>query len=378
MTKVSTRHINRYAVLLMVCLGSIPPAFSQSADQLYQQATEAYDRGEVSQSISLYQQALKLQPDSVPILTNLGVAFVQAGRYTEAIDVYHRAAKIDSASPIVQLNLSLAWYKQGEFKQASLELEKLRTAHNDNQQSLYLLADCYLRLGRNADVVALLDPVYKSNPNDLAVDYALGVALIRLGQIQRGESVIDPILKTGNTAEANLLMGEAQYAAQNYKAASASLQKAVALNDKLAVAWSLYGRALMNDQNEEAAVEAFQKALQLDPNDFAANLYLGSEFRHRAQYDTALPYLDHALHLRPTSPEAQFQVAAVHAATGKLDEARREFEQLERDWPDFLEVHVQLAALYSKLNLKQDSLREKNIVLQLNEKARNTDLLPRP
>jgi tetratricopeptide (TPR) repeat protein len=77
------------------------------------------------------------------------------------------------------------------------------------------------------------------SPADLAVDYALGVALIRLGQIERGEAVIDPILKAGNTAEANLLLGEAQFAAQDYKAAAGSLQKAVALNPKLAVSRSL-------------------------------------------------------------------------------------------------------------------------------------------
>ncbi len=378
MNRLFHSYVSRSALLLLGWLCAISPVLAQSADQLYQQASKSFDRGDIPQSISLYQQALKLQPGSVAILTDLGVALARSGRYSEAIDTYQKAAKIDPANPVVLLNLSLAWYKQGNFKQTSVELEKLRAAHNGNQQSLYLLADCYLRLGRNADVVTLLDPVYKSNPNDLAVDYALGVALIRLGQIDHGEAVIDPILKTGNSAEANLLMGEAQLAAQDFKAAAVSLQKAVQLNGNLADAWSLYGRALLSDEREDEAVDAFQKALQLDPNDFFANLYLGSTFRHRALYSAAQPYLELALRLRPASPEAQFQVASLHAATGKLAEARVEFEKLEKEWPDFLQVHVQLAALYSKLNLKQDSVREQKIVLQLNEKSRNTDLRPKP
>ena len=368
-------------ILLLACSLFISPSRGQSSDKsperLYQEATAAYDRGDIPQAISLYQQASKLLPDSVPILADLGVALAHEGRYREAIDSYTKASKIDPANPVVLLNLSLAWYKQGDFKQASIELEKLRQTPAPTQQSLYLLADCYLRQGRNADVVSLLDPVYKSNPNDFAVDYALGVALIRLGQLERGKTAINPILKLGDTAEANLLMGEAQLAALDYKAASVSLKRAVELNPGLAEAWSLYGRALLDDQQEDAAIHAFQESLKLDPNDFMANLYLGSAFRHRTQYDAAQPYLDLALRLRPTSPEAQFQIAAIHVATGKLDEARREFEQLEHDWPDFLEVHVQLAALYAKLHLKQESLREKNRVLELNEKSRTTDLRPK-
>ena len=58
--------------------------------------------------------------------------------------------------------------------------------------------------------------------------------------------------------------------------------------------------------------------------------------------------------------------------------ARREFEQLERTWPDFLEVHVQLAALYSRMNLPEESQRERKIVLKLNEQARESKPRPEP
>jgi tetratricopeptide (TPR) repeat protein len=83
-----------------------------------------------------------------------------------------------------------------------------------------------------------------------------------------------------------------------------------------------------------------------------------------------------ALRLRPASPEAGFQIGALDAATGKLEEARNEFEELERAWPDFLEVHVQLASIYSRLKLREQSQREQKMVLELNDKSR--DKKPRP
>jgi tetratricopeptide (TPR) repeat protein len=135
---------------------------------------------------------------------------------------------------------------------------------------------------------------------------------------------------------------------------------------------------LLNSGEIEGAAGAFKKALEMDASDFSANLYLGSVLRRGGKAADAVPYLEKAWRQRPTSPEVRFQIAAAHAALGKFDDARREFEQLEQKYPDFLEVHVQLATLYARLGLKQESERERAIVLELNEKARETELRPKP
>jgi tetratricopeptide (TPR) repeat protein len=278
----------------------------------------------------------------------------------------------------VRLNLALSEYKHGDFQLAASELQDLRKDHPENRQSLYLLADCYLRLGRNSEVVELLEPGFQAHPEDRAIDYALGTALLREGKLQQGEVVIDRILKDGDTAEANFLMGEVHFAAGNYKEAAAALRRSLKLNPSLPGCWSVYGHALLNSGEIEGAAGAFKKALEMDASDFSANLYLGSVLRRGGKAADAVPYLEKAWRQRPTSPEVRFQIAAAHAALGKFDDARREFEQLEQKYPDFLEVHVQLATLYARLGLKQESERERAIVLELNEKARETELRPKP
>jgi tetratricopeptide (TPR) repeat protein len=354
-----------------IVTGEFAVALGQSADQLYKDAISADERGDASRAISLYEQLVGLQPNSVPVRSNLGAALARVGRYADAVRQYQEALKRDPKNSIVRINLALAWYKQGEFDKTASELQSERKDHPENQQSLYLLADCYLRLGRNLDAIKLLEPEYQANPDDRAADYALGTALIRDGQIQRGELVIDRILRDGNTAESRLLMGEAQFAAGDYKAASASLRQALEMNPRLPSAWSLYGRALLGNQDSPGAKNAFQRALELDGNDFAANLYLGAVLRVEGNSLEAAPYIKRALQLRPASPEARFQAGALAAVTGKLDEARKELEELEKKWPDFLEVHVQLAAIYARLNLQRESQHERQVVLQLNEKARD-------
>ena len=191
---------------------------------------------------------------------------------------------------MVRLNLALARYKQGEIQKAAETLAALHQEDSSNKQILYLLADCYLRLGRDSDVVELLAPAYKAYPNDEAVQYALGTAYIREGKIQEGQAVIDPILKNGNTPEANLLMGEVQFAAGDYKTAAATLNKATELNPNLPGAWSLYGRALLQDNQNDAAKVALERAIQQDANDFSANLHLGAMLRLGGNTTEASPY----------------------------------------------------------------------------------------
>jgi Flp pilus assembly protein TadD len=365
------------AILLWI---SVSSADSQTPtpQTLYQQADQAYDRGDVEQAVHLYRELLKLQPDSIQARTNLGVALAHLGRYAEATAEYRSALRLDPQNPIVLLNFALAWYKQADFEKAAVELEHLRTRHPENQQSLYLLADCYLRLGRNRDAVKLLQPAYEASPDDHAVDYAFGTALMNDGQIQKGEVVIDRILKSGDTGQVNLLMGTAQMAAGDYKTAASTIRKALDQEPTLPGGWSLYGRALLNSGDNDNAKASFRRALEADPNDFDANLHLGGMLRHDGNNTEAAPYLEHALHLRPASLAALYQVGTLNLAMGDFQTARKDLEQVERQSPDFLQVHVQLATLYARLHREQDSRREREIVLKLNEKARAKGPQPEP
>jgi len=227
-----------------------------------------------------------------------------------------------------------------------------------------------LRLGKFQDTITLVEPAYEAHPDDPAVEYILGTALIQDGQTQKGAAVIDRIMRSGNSAAASVLMGTAQFAAGDYKTAAATLKKALDLNPNLPGAWTIYGRALLGSGATEEAKIAFRRALEADPNDFDACLHLGGGLRHDGDLEGARPYLAHALVLRPDSAQAQFEIFALDAATGHLDEARTGFEKLVKQWPDFVEAHLQLAMVYARLHQTELSARERKIVEELNEKAR--------
>ena len=136
------------------------------------------------------------------------------GLYTDAVVEYRKALELQPGNLPVRINLALAYYKAAEISQAAAELERALADRPSERQAVLLLSDCYLRLGKNGNAIDLLSPLQQETPDDKAVNYMLGAALIRDGQTSRGQLLVDRILRDGDSAEAHLLAGESKLSAK--------------------------------------------------------------------------------------------------------------------------------------------------------------------
>ena len=359
----------------VVVLPSADVLIGQSArtpQDLLKEAQSLHQAGKLDQAIEDYRLLLKQYPDHAQVRSNLGAALASAGRYEEAIAEYERALQLQPL-PQIRLNLALAYYKANKLAQAVENLEKVHAEMPNDLRVVMLLADCNLRLDENKKVVELLDPLEPTHGDDLAVIYMLGTALVRDGQVARGQAIISKILENGDSAEARLLLGTTKLLAHDAPGAVDDLQKAVELNPNLLSAHMYYGRALRETANPEEAKKAFRAELSINPNDFYSNLHLGVILKEEQQYEEALPFLKHALEVRPGDPGVLYQIAALHLAARNFTDAQRELESLVKDSPNFREAHVALATLYYRLKRKEDGDREQAIVERMTAEQQARD-----
>src|SRR4051812_24116506 len=120
-------------------------------EQLFRDAVSAQQRGDDATAIRKYQELLKVRPDVVEARANLGAALSRQGRFDEAIEQYRAALAKDAKSAPLRMNLALAYYKKGSYADAAREIEAARKAAPADARTTTLLADCYLRLDRDAD-----------------------------------------------------------------------------------------------------------------------------------------------------------------------------------------------------------------------------------
>ena len=254
------------------------------------------------------------------------------------------------------------------YLEAAVELEQVVRERPGDRGAIVLLAECRARLGEYGRAVELLTPLHDKAPEDRAVTYLLGLALVQDKQVEKGQGLLDHILREGSSAETFLLLGAVKLQAGEYMEARDDLRKAVELNPKLPLANVYLGRAFMNTGDVVASAAAFQAELEVNPNDFDANLLLGILLKQDQKLDEAMARFQRAASVRPGDAAANYQIGALDLYLGRTEEARQRLEQVVKDAPDFAEAHVSLATAYYRLKRKEDGDRHRALYQELNAK----------
>jgi tetratricopeptide (TPR) repeat protein len=274
-------------------------------------AVQFHQAGNFQEAIREYQACIAADPNRVEARSNLGAVLVKLGRYQDAIDQYQAALQVASPDLALRLrfNLGLAYYKSFQINAAAAEFEILHRAQSADLNLALLLADCRLQTGEFARAIEILTPLEPAHPDEAALDYILGLALIRNGRVGEGQARVDRILRRGESAEGHFLLGSALFTAADYPGAVAEFTKATALKADVPSLQSYLGRALLFTGDADGAGAAFRRELAANPNDFDANFYLASILAFRGKPEEARPLLERAVLVRPASAEARDALA---------------------------------------------------------------------
>ena len=325
----------------------------------------AQQHGDDALAVRKYGELLKRYPDAVEVRANMGAALAALGRYDEAIEQYRTVlAKKENAG--LRLNLGLAYYKKGALREAVQEFKALASSQPGDTRVATLLADCYGRLGQGEEAIAVLKPVEGAHPDDMAVEWLLGSALVRAGHPREGLERLDRVARQGSRPEAYLLAGQTALKMNEFERARDYADGALHLNPKLPGAETLRGTALSYLGDTQGAIAALRQAVSTDPDDFDAQVALGAVLHTERDLDGAREHLQRALRLKSDSNLARYEWARLERTEGQLETAVKDFEKVVHADPNWAQPHVELAALYFRLNRQADGDKERATFDRLN------------
>jgi tetratricopeptide (TPR) repeat protein len=351
--------------LSIFTLAHTTSAQAPNLEQLFREAFQAQRRGDAALAVTKYQQLIKLHPDIAAAHANLGIVLFSLGRYDEAITEYHMALGEAPGDRVLRLDLGLAYDKKGDFAGAAAQFAALHKEEPANLRVATLLGNCQLRLGLIGQAIALLEPLEKANPDNLDLEWALGMSLILSGQTREGLERVQKVAEQGHNAEAYMAAADYYLGLTHFDKARHDAEAALRLNPHLPKGYVVLGIVDSYEEDWKGAEEEFEKALQLDPNDLQAQIELASALTHERKLDAARQQIDHTLTQDPNLFSAWYLLARVERAQGHLEAAVKDFEIAEREKPEWLPPHIELAPLYYLLNRPADGAREKKIVDQL-------------
>lgn len=141
------------------------------------------------------------------------------------------------------------------------------------------------------------------------------------------------------------------------KAAIRYLKKALALNNRSAIAYFVLGMVYAEGGEYKKAASSLKRAVAIDPKYADAWTVLGMTYINLSRLQDAKRTLKKALTLHPQHLLAHNNLGIVYESLGRTRDAEREYRRAVKIHPEFTEARHNLATLYHSLG-KMDRARE--------------------
>lgn len=238
---------------------------SEKASEFSKKAGEAVAQGAYEQAISLYQEALKLNPSSNYAQSNLGYVYIKQKKWKEAAEAFNQAVRLD---------------KQGRYH--------------------YQIGYAYEQLNQNLEAIKQFEEAATLLEKDPSQKELLSQSYYHIGLLQR---------KQGNLS-----------------AADQSYRRSLTHNSRFKEAYLQLADLYMQEDFPKEAALVLENALLSSPEDKEIFFRLGKAWRSAKEYTKALTYFKQAFS-RPSSVKlSAYYMALIYLAT---DDKKNAISMLE-------------------------------------------------
>ncbi len=195
---------------------------------------------------------------------NLGVMRAQAQRFDQAALMLEQAAAVDPDFPQVQSSLGLAYFNAKQFDKAIAPLDRALHATPDPAiRRLLALAELNTESYDKAAALLESDPERLRDPS---LQFAYGLALVKSGRAAEAERIFSGLLaRNADSAELNVLLGQANAALGDFDKAVARLKRALEIKPDVAEANASLGVIYYKQGKMDEAEAALRAELRGAP-----------------------------------------------------------------------------------------------------------------
>jgi len=228
------------------------------------------DKGKADDALAEYRVALKINPDSVAVLNNLGAALAAQKRFTEAIACLERSWRLRPDRANTHCNLGFALEETGNSDAALAHYAEALRLDPEYATAHFKLGDLLVKRGNNAEAIAHLRRAVELQPDFLDARNNLGVALFNEGKFEDAGGCFLSVLQIQpDRPGLHSNLGNVLAATQHWdKAAREYTEELRLVPDSTDARFGL-ARALVHLNRQEEAVRHLREALRLRP-DFGA------------------------------------------------------------------------------------------------------------
>ena len=334
-------------------------------------------QGKISEAETAWRSILAAHPNDAEACAHLGFLEARQEHYKQAVPLYRKALALDPSMPGLRLNLGLALFKGGELKEAIQVFQSLLKTEPpsspESQRLTALIGIAEYGIGDYAAAVPYLKTAAANDPQNLQFRLFLAHSCLSTRQFQCVLDTYHEILTlNAESAEADMLAGEAEDEMRNHAAAIEQFRAAVKADPGEPNVHFGLGYLLWTQNQFEEAAREFEAELANVPANAQALAFLADSYMQLNRSDQALPLIQKALKIDPNLARAHLDLGILYADAGHREEAIREFKTAAHLSPDDPAPHWRLARLYQSMGNKAEANLEFQKTSSLHKAANDT------
>ena len=333
----------------------------------------AYHReGELDGAVTLYERCRRCDPRRIEVLPYLALALDQQGKYEESLALYGEYLRQEPEDDLVRFNSAAAHVHAGKYAQALELIEPLLDRYQ--LEPLYTLAGvAHFHLDNKEQALAFLKKAIELQPENGLAYSNLGSAYIAWGDLQSARESLIAALQLAPAEGAVLnnvgvvleARGKREPAALAFREAAKRGVKSAEINElalrcalgqadtmaaaqcadkypQMGQARLLYVWALLADDRPQEAADELERWQKEHEADIESCVYLGSIYFRMGRYEEALRQYQTVLSRRDT-PEMHYNASLCLSRLGRSAEAEREARRAYEMSPQRPEIICNLA-----------------------------------
>lgn len=319
-------------------LDILQDARPSDARVVYVTALLHVDRNDPKSAEESFRDAVRKDPNLYGAWQDLGLLMARQNRWSDAVDAFGELSRRQ------QNSVDAAYF----FALSLFNSKKTDEAEREARRALRLDAG-------SANAHTLLGIILSSRGDKNA---------------EATESLIQAVALSPNNFDAVFYLGRLQYLARDFVAAQRNLETAAGLQPKNIEAKFFLGSTREALGESDKALGEYQEIVKLDPNSYFGKIGLGALLVKQGKTDEAALVLGEAVKLEPASFEANWAFGRALMLQEKFLDALIPLETATRLQPNRTDARYQFAIALRRLGRADEAKREFDLVEKLNREFR--------
>lgn len=284
-------------------------------------------RGDIQDSLQLFQAATCLNPNNINNLKQVGRSLYLLGKHRAALDVYREAMRLNEEDWEV-------WHNQGlcqmYLKQYDSALDCFKQANSIQQHDV-----TYMQIGKvytlQEDLQAAADTYLEAldfSPDNPEILTTVGLLYLRLGENVRAfEFLSSSLAQDPRNPKTILAAGSVIQDNSDMDAALLKYRVAAIATPNSAQLWNNIGMCFFGKQRYVASIACLKRALYLDPFEWIIAYNLGLVHLNTGQYASAFHFFSSSINLKPDFASSYMYLGITLSRLEDFDNACAAYEK---------------------------------------------------